>query len=239
VLIVIANLTAVDDSRSAKRPSDAELMRRYCGSSDNDAFAEILRRYGPELRHVLYRMVGPSAADDLLQSTLLRFHTKRNEYIDGRPLRPWLLSIATHLAIDWMRHAGRTPALSLDDRGSAENRSDNPHSLSEFLRSQTSTPLELAGEDEACEWVRSAVSQLPENLHSAVLLVFLQGLKYSEAADVLGVPIGTVKSRVHHALKRLQHADVPQPKRNGKSRKTRDSEVDFRELNQPAQRMVK
>ena len=56
---------------------------------------------------------------------------------------------------------------------------------------------------EQAERVRAAVAQLPELLRQAVLLVYFQGLKYQDAADILGIPVGTVKSRLHAALTKL------------------------------------
>jgi RNA polymerase sigma-70 factor (ECF subfamily) len=59
---------------------------------------------------------------------------------------------------------------------------------------------------ERIQWVRQAVAALPEQLESAVRLVYFRGLKYREAADELCVPVGTVKSRLHSAIKRLGEA---------------------------------
>ena len=63
----------------------------------------------------------------------------------------------------------------------------------------------MAGE-EAKEWVRAAVDDLPETLKSALVLVYHQGMKYREAADILGIPVGTVKSRLHSALLKLNES---------------------------------
>ena len=61
-------------------------------------------------------------------------------------------------------------------------------------------------QNERREWIREAVAALPEQLRSAVKLVYFRGLKYREAADELEVPVGTVKSRLHSAVKRLGQA---------------------------------
>jgi RNA polymerase sigma-70 factor (ECF subfamily) len=57
--------------------------------------------------------------------------------------------------------------------------------------------------EERLEWIRRAVDSLPEQLRAALALVYYQGLKYREAAEVLGVPVGTIKSRMHTALLKL------------------------------------
>jgi RNA polymerase sigma-70 factor (ECF subfamily) len=61
-------------------------------------------------------------------------------------------------------------------------------------------------QEEAKNWVRSAVEELPDALRSALVLVYHQGMKYREAADVLGIPVGTVKSRLHAALLKLNES---------------------------------
>ena len=68
------------------------------------------------------------------------------------------------------------------------------------------TAVENLEDEEAREWVRGAVDGLPETLRAALILVYHQGLKYREAADVLGIPVGTVKSRLHAALAKLNSA---------------------------------
>jgi RNA polymerase sigma-70 factor (ECF subfamily) len=75
--------------------------------------------------------------------------------------------------------------------------------LFELLPAAGEAPPEVAERTEQAERVRAAVSQLPELLRQAVLLVYFQGLKYQDAADILGIPVGTVKSRLHAALTKL------------------------------------
>ena len=101
--------------------SDESLLSRYRDSADPDDFNELVRRYERELYRYLARYLGnPSLAEDVFQNTFLQVHLKRALYEDGRPVRPWLYSIATHQAVDALRKAGRHPTVSLDRRvGSA------------------------------------------------------------------------------------------------------------------------
>lgn len=69
--------------------------------------------------------------------------------------------------------------------------------LVEMLAGRGQTADEQMEDEEAKQWVRSAVEGLPETLKSTLLLVYHQSMKYREAADVLGIPVGTVKSRLH------------------------------------------
>ncbi|NBP88690.1 MAG: sigma-70 family RNA polymerase sigma factor, partial [Planctomycetia bacterium] len=85
---------------------------------------------------------------------------------------------------------------------------DDGGGLMEILSAEGPTAIEHLEEEEAKAWVRGAVDSLPENLRVALVLVYHQGMKYREAADVLGIPVGTVKSRLHAALAKLNQAWV-------------------------------
>src|SRR5262249_17986605 len=86
---------------------------------------------------------------------------------------------------------------------SAPDEDGEPRPLFELLPAPGESPPDAADRAEQREQVRAAVSRLPELLRQAVLLVYFQGLKYQDAADVLGIPVGTVKSRLHAALTKL------------------------------------
>jgi RNA polymerase sigma-70 factor (ECF subfamily) len=93
--------------------------------------------------------------------------------------------------------------VSLDHRTGGQ---DDVGTLVEMLSGQERTADERMEEEEAKNWVRSAVEELPDALRSALVLVYHQGMKYREAADVLGIPVGTVKSRLHAALLKLNES---------------------------------
>jgi RNA polymerase sigma-70 factor (ECF subfamily) len=206
--------------------SDEELMTRYRDTSDQAAFAELLQRLAPELGGYLRRIVGSATADDVLQLTFLHVHQNREAYTPGRPVRPWVYAIATHLAIDWLRKSKHHRTVSLDQPGHSEDE-DHPHALAEYLQTRR-VPVEVdPADDEKSVWARRTVEQLPEALRSAVLLVYLQGLTYAEAASALGIPIGTVKSRVHRALRRL--AEESTQRHRGKSARPCDRLDSFHE----------
>src|SRR5262249_15642656 len=128
----------------------------------------------------------------------------------GRPVRPWLYTIATNQAIDALRRNGRHQAVSLE-RTHADPVEGDLAGLQEMLESRGPGPIEEAAAAERGEQVRAAVDRLPDFLKQVLLLAYYQGLKYREIADVLGIPVGTVKSRLHAALVRLQEAWVDTP----------------------------
>lgn len=180
-------------------------MTRFC-RGQTEAFGLLVRRYERELYGYLRRYLGDSTlAEDVFQNTFLQLYTKSSQYETGRPVRPWLYTIATHQAIDALRRSNRHPVLSLDqnhkDMGDGEIRS-----LVDLLETRGPGPLDTLEGDERRERVRASVDRLPEFLRQVVILAYYQGLKYREIADVLGVPVGTVKSRLHAALVKLQEA---------------------------------
>jgi RNA polymerase sigma-70 factor (ECF subfamily) len=126
-------------------------------------------------------------------------------YEAGRPVRPWLYTIATHQAIDALRRAGRHQAVSLDQQRE-ETPNGDLQNLVGLLESRGPDPLEQIQAEERKELVRDSVESLPDFLRQVVLLAYYQGLKYREIADILDIPVGTVKSRLHSALLRLQEA---------------------------------
>jgi RNA polymerase sigma-70 factor (ECF subfamily) len=185
--------------------SDEDLMARFC-RGQTEAFGVLLRRYERELYGYLRRYLGDSdLAEDVFQNTFLQLFVKSGQYETGRPVRPWLYTIATHQAIDALRRNSRHQALSLDQ--SQQTQPDGEiRSLLELLETRGPGPLEMAQGEERRERVRASVDRLPDFLRQVVILAYYQGLKYREIADILGIPVGTVKSRLHAALVKLQEA---------------------------------
>ncbi len=192
---------AVDDLAQTQ-VSDEDLMNRYRDDGRSEDYAALVRRYERELYRYLARYTGDSAlADDVFQNTFLQVHLKRELYENGRPFRPWLYAIATHQAVDALRKVARHPAVSLDTR--AANSESDPSALIDLLVSDSPGPLSNLQEDERREWVRQSIRKLPETLRETLTLAYYQDLKYREIAEILDIPVGTVKSRLHAALTKL------------------------------------
>jgi RNA polymerase sigma-70 factor (ECF subfamily) len=184
--------------------SDEELIDRVRTTDDAAAFESLVHRYERELFSYLRRYLGSAEmAEDVFQATFLQVHLKRENFEDGRRFRPWLYTIATNQAIDAQRRNRRHRMVSLDQRTGGD---DDVGTLMEMLSGRDETADQRLEDEEARDWVRAAVDDLPEALKSALILVYHQGLKYREAADVLGIPVGTVKSRLHAALLKLNES---------------------------------
>ncbi len=125
---------------------------------------------------------------------------------EGRRFRPWLYGIATHKAIDLMRKEGRRCLITSfnEPRGESSEQEGELRSISDLLISREPAALEVYERKEVQPSLRASVAQLPSNYREAVDLVYFQGLKYREAAELLGLPVGTLKSRLHSAILMLQ-----------------------------------
>jgi RNA polymerase sigma-70 factor (ECF subfamily) len=185
--------------------SDEELLCRFC-RGDAETFGVLVRRYERELYGYLRRYLGDGTlAEDVFQNTFLQLYIKSGHYEHGRPVRPWLYTIATHQAIDAMRRQGRHQAVSLGQRRDDAEDGD-ANGLADGLECRGPHPLDRVADLERQEVVRACVEELPDFLRQVLILAYYQGLKYREIADILGIPVGTVKSRLHAALQRLQQA---------------------------------
>lgn len=186
--------------------TDEQLLLRYRETGDRSLFARLVRRYERELYSYLRRFLGNAeSAEDVFQQTFLRVHLKCNQFQSGRKFRPWLYSIATNQAIDSQRRNKRHRLASLNRRSSSVDQADAGE-LGDLLESQEPNPFAEAAAFEDREWVRDAVADLPEHLRVVVQLVYYQGMKYRDAAEVLGIPVGTVKSRLHSVIVKLNEA---------------------------------
>jgi RNA polymerase sigma-70 factor (ECF subfamily) len=185
--------------------TDEELLLEYRSTGDERVFSQLVRRYEKELYSYLRRFLGDATlAEDAFQATFLQVHLKCDQFEEGRKLRPWLYTVATNQAIDAQRRNRRHRLVSLNQTHRSGD--DDLGTLMQLLVNQEQLPTEQLEEEERRNWVQQAVSRLPEQLRSTVILVYFQGLKYREAAEVLSIPVGTVKSRLHSAVLKLNEA---------------------------------
>jgi RNA polymerase sigma-70 factor (ECF subfamily) len=183
--------------------SDEELLTRFC-KGQRDAFGGLVRRYERELYGYLRRYLGDAnLAEDVFQNTFLQVYIKSGQYEPGRPVRPWLYTIATNQAIDALRRNGRHVAVSLDQHREALPDGE-VNNLADALESPGPGPVDAVEGLERRDRVRASVDRLPDFLRQVLILAYYQGLKYREIAEILGIPVGTVKSRLHAALVKLQ-----------------------------------
>jgi RNA polymerase sigma-70 factor, ECF subfamily len=173
---------------------DPALVRAARGG-DVDAFGQLVRAYQADVwRLSLHLLRNRTAADDVTQECFVRAFRFISTYKGRSKFTTWLLSIARNCAVDEMRRSGRRRRIEEEVRAETTERSHDPTSGIE---------------------VREALAELPMELREPVVLIDMLGLSYLEAAQVLGLPTGTVKSRVHRArttlADRLGDADIEVP----------------------------
>lgn len=193
---------ASPQSDASRELSDEELMRRFVEVGDRQCLETLIRRYQHELYNYLRRyMADDGLAEDAFQLTFVNVFQKADQFDPQRRFRPWLYRIAVHQAIDLKRHEGRRATHSLDVASDSSNgRVTTEASTLADYRQPSGDPLV---DDELRQNMRAAIEQIGEPGRSALELIYLQGMPYRDAAEILNVPVGTVKSRVHAAVRKL------------------------------------
>ncbi|MEN6405188.1 MAG: sigma-70 family RNA polymerase sigma factor [Thermoguttaceae bacterium] len=183
--------------------TDEKLLLSYRSDRDSLVFEELVHRYEKELFGYLRHYLGDAEmAEDVFQQTFLQVHLKCDQFEPGRQVRPWLYTIATNQAIDFQRRNRRHRLDSLN-RAASRSTDEGAGTLVELLGGLEPDPAEDAESAEQYDVLRRAVDALSESSRQVVMLIYFQGLKYREAAEVLDMPIGTVKSRLHIAMQKL------------------------------------
>ena len=193
-------------------PTDEQLLAEYV-RGQTDRFELLVWRHSPELFRFLARFTGNAAsAEDVVQETFLQVHLSAGTFESGRRFRPWVYTIAANKARDLLRSQGRRPTVQLTP---PDDETDIAQ-LWEGLLQDTTTPDQQLQLKQRQEFVREVIGQLPGHLREILVLAYFNQLSYKELADVLGIPLGTVKSRLHSAVThfaRLYHELNPDPER--------------------------
>lgn len=202
--IIEHNAARLKDRPVSAVMSDEELLLEYRDYGNRPALEELVHRYEKELYGYLRNYLGDAElAEDVFQQTFLQIYLKCDQFEPERKLRPWLYAVATNQAIDHQRHFGRHRMASLDRRMGNKDEESDSGAFIELFDSPDRGPVEESESHERAGEIRRAVDDLPEQMRQVILLVYFQGLKYREAAHALGIPVGTVKSRIHGAVQKL------------------------------------
>jgi len=173
------------------------LITAIAERQDRQAFMQVYRYFAPKVKSFLMgKGLTPAAADDVLQEVMLAVWKKAGSYDAAKAkLSTWVFTIARYKYIDRLRHEGRRPTESADFD---LHESEDMHSGDEVLQEQRQDSVQLA------------IEKLPANQQSVIFLSFIKGLAHSEIAEQLGIPLGTVKSRIRRsfALLREELADL-------------------------------
>lgn len=167
-------------------------------SGSPEAFSELVRRFERPIVSLIVRIVRDrSLAQDLAQDAFVRAWQKIASYDSSRPFRSWMFKIAHNLAIDELRRR-RLDVVPLEEpeREGVDllGRLEDPAGLD---------PGERLDQERALEQLESALGTLRPSYREVILLRFREGLAYEEIADVMDLPLGTVKTHIYRARKEL------------------------------------
>jgi RNA polymerase sigma-70 factor (ECF subfamily) len=190
------------------QPSHDEVaLIRRCLEGDQDAIRGLVKLYEGPVYHLLWRATGNEEdARDLVQETFVRTIRALDRFDLARPFRNWIFRIASNLAIDHLRRARlRTISINIDE-------DDESGMHAPILVDERARPDEVHEATWLSEHLARLVSQLPPDYRMVVHLRHKEQLAYEEIAKTLGIPLGTVKARLHrahHRLRALWKGDTP------------------------------
>lgn len=186
-----ASASAGLTSEVPEEPADEELVARL-KAGDLDALGILYARY----KTLVYRTAlaitrDPQAAEDILQDCFLRVHAYASTIDPALPFKPWLYRVTVNLSYTWatQHDRWRLPLESLVDQ---------------LVSSARLSPEHVAEDGDQERAIREAIDRLAFGQRVVVVLYYLNDLSLKEIADILGCPVGTVKSRLHYARENLR-----------------------------------
>jgi RNA polymerase sigma-70 factor, ECF subfamily len=183
---------------SAPDRTDEQLLSAYC-HGDAASFADLVGRYQRELFHFLVRFVGDrAAAEDVFQEAFLQVHQSAEQFDLHRRFRPWLFTIAANKARDLIRSQARRPTSRL--QASINSGDDDSGEFLDLMSSAAAMPQEDMERQELQQSVQRTVMAMPEHLREILLLSYFHQFPYKQISEILDIPLGTVKSRLHAAV---------------------------------------
>jgi len=180
--------------------TDEELMDGV-RVGNSAAFDTLLARHGKSLFNFILRHVGNvTEAEDLLQTTFVKILQAAPSFDSRQKFTTWAYRIASNLCVDFFRRQQYRKAVSLDE----PVRENDETTLADSIADERPPPSLRYEEKQLHAHVRRAIQTLTEEQRAVVLLCHYEGLSYPEIAATLGIPVGTVKSRMHNAMQRLR-----------------------------------
>ncbi|UCG48919.1 MAG: RNA polymerase sigma factor [Phycisphaerales bacterium] len=178
-----------------KKLTDGQLLTRYI-AGEEPAFRELVNRYKNSLYAFLKQFLNRhELIEDVFQETFVQLFTSRESFDETRPLRPWLFTIAANKAKDALRKWQRTAAVPIGTIAESEDLSFDD--MLNSLSADSTVPSEKLEKNETAARVGTIIANMPENLREILILAYFNGFSYKQMADILSIPIGTVKSRLH------------------------------------------
>lgn len=185
----------------ATEPSDQELIERIRQDRDQSAMAELYDRYARPVYSLAFHVLREQrAAEDVVQDVFLSFWNRPFTYVDARgTFGPWILRVTRNRSIDVLRKRSRERSPGDDEYASL---------FEERIIDPEPEPGDQVWTQAVAQQVRTAMLELNEAQRQVIELAYFYGMTQSEMADHLGIPLGTIKTRVRTALRRLSEIMV-------------------------------
>ncbi len=194
----LSNLSdmSLDKQNSPFVYTDEQLISRF-QSGDERAYIELVNRYRDRLINFVYQFLGDfEQSEDVVQDTMLKLYQKKHYYREIAKFSTWIYTIARNLANTELRKRKRRKTTLLSQMTREEKDYDLP-------AIQPETGQELQNEF-AEKRIQKAIQELPEHFRTVIILRDIQELSYDDISSIIGVPLGTVKSRINRARLQLQ-----------------------------------
>jgi RNA polymerase sigma-70 factor, ECF subfamily len=175
-----------------ERITDQVLVERVL-SGDKNAFNLLVIRYQNKLAHLVSRYVLPYEIPDVVQETFIKAYRSLSSFKGESIFYTWLYRIAANTAKNYLTYQGRRPPSSDIDVSEAES-----YDGTDALR-DIDNPESLVLSKEVEKAVFDAIEALPDDLRTAITLREIDGLSYEEIAEIMDIPVGTVRSRIFRA----------------------------------------
>ena len=190
--------SAFQSLKSLFAPTDEQLMWRVQAGGDHAAFADLVRRWEAPIQRLCARLTGDEhRAQDLAQEVFARIFAHRDSFQHGAKFSTYLWRVTLNHTYSELRRPRNWRETLLDQP------TDGEHTGFDEFSADTPSPAEETTRRETNDAVRTALSVLPEHYRSVLVLRHYESLKFREIADVLGLPEGTVKTRMTEALSEM------------------------------------
>ena len=188
--------------KSNSRFPDEDLMSRY-RNGDEDAFEMLYRRYEKPVFSFIYRILMSAVdAEDLCQETFLRLVKEKKKYQVSGNFKTWIFRIALNLCRDRLRRKKFRSHRSIDAPSLSQN--GNINEFENALSDPAPDQIDCIEKNEMKVLIQQAFTKLPEKQRTVVILKEYQALKFSEIAEIMKSPVGTIKSLNHRGHQKLK-----------------------------------
>lgn len=179
-------------------PTDETLLREYLDGK-SASFELLVRRHSRELYQFALRFTGdPMAAEDVVQDTFVKIHQAGDSFDPARRFKPWLFTVAANKARDYLRRIGRRREVPFEAQVGGENEAGQR--FIDLLSGDDVLPHEDLLLDEKRRFVKGVMGAMPPRYFEVLILAYYHRFPYKEIAEIVGIPLGTVKSRLHAAI---------------------------------------